>query len=78
MLPKFLLLIDGKIIDCPTWKNDDNHPFQSSEDARDWGDEITPDDGAFEVVSVDGSYREVRTWEKTGLTFTGRRIVIST
>lgn len=75
MEAKFLLEHNGKVIDRPEWVDDDNQPFQTAKDARDWGDEITPCSGVFRVVSADGEYAERRWWERAGPLFMGHRKV---
>lgn len=71
MKAKFLLEHQGKTIDRPSWVDDDNAPFQTAADARDWGDEITPGAGCFRIVGVDCGYSEERRWIRTGPIFTG-------
>ncbi len=63
---KYIVRRHGKVIKRPKWVDAENLPFQTAEDARDWGDEITVCAGKFTVESVDGSYVEHRKWVRTG------------
>lgn len=69
MSGKYAILKKGTLILRPKWKSDDptdNQPFQTVDDALDWGDEITPGAGKFLIVGLDEPYLAIRTWVTVG------------
>lgn len=66
MNANYSILLKGEIIYKPEWVDADNSLFQSVEDARDWGDELVPTPGKFEILNKDGITIEVREWLHEG------------
>jgi hypothetical protein len=66
MNANYSILLKGEIIYKSEWVDADNSLFQSVEDARDWGDELVPTPGKFEILNKDGITIEVREWLHEG------------